>query len=310
MLKFIRAGMYTSVQDGGREGQRQWGISRCGALDKPAMTIANLLVGNAPETAALEITLGQVDVQFTRHCWFALTGAACEATLDGAPVWLGWRMEAKAGQRLVLKNPQHGIRSYLAVAGGIDVPEVLGSRSTDLKVGIGGIEGRRLQDGDQLKIGKSSRRFIASRGVKQLPIGNIIRALPGPEYHEFDSVSQESFWRSPWKLSPQSNRMGYRLQGQPLKRTTDREMLSHGLLPGVVQVPHNGQPIVLMNDAQTTGGYPRIACIIEADMYQLAQIPLGQPIHFVPCSLEEALKARADQQRYLEQLAWRLSDEN
>ena len=239
MLKFIRAGMYTSVQDGGREGQRQWGISRCGALDKPAMTIANLLVGNAPEAAALEITLGQVDVQFTRHCWFALTGAACEATLDGAPVWLGWRMEAKAGQRLVLKNPQ-----------------------------------------------------------------------PGPEYHEFDSVSQESFWRSPWKLSPQSNRMGYRLQGQPLRRTTDREMLSHGLLPGVVQVPHNGQPIVLMNDAQTTGGYPRIACIIEADMYQLAQIPLGQPIHFVPCSLEEALKARADQQRYLEQLAWRLSDEN
>lgn len=310
MLKFIRAGMYTSVQDGGREGQRQWGISRCGALDKPAMTIANLLVGNAPEAAALEITLGQIDVQFTRHCWFALTGAACEATLDGAPVWLGWRMEAKAGQRLVLKNPQHGIRSYLAVAGGIDVPEVLGSRSTDLKVGIGGIEGRRLQDGDQVKIGKSSRRFSASRGVKQLPIGNIIRALPGPEYHEFDSVSQESFWRSPRKLSPQSNRMGYRLQGQPLKRTTDREMLSHGLLPGVVQVPHNGQPIVLMNDAQTTGGYPRIACIIEADMYQLAQIPLGQPIHFAPCSLEEALKARADQQRYLEQLAWRLSDEN
>jgi allophanate hydrolase subunit 2 len=99
------------------------GISRCGALDKPALTIANLLVGNAPEAAALEITLGQVDVQFTRHCWFALTGAACEATLDGAPVWLGWRMAAKAGQHLVLKNPQHGIRSYLAVAGGIDVPK-------------------------------------------------------------------------------------------------------------------------------------------------------------------------------------------
>ena len=123
-------------------------------------------------------------------------------------------------------------------------------------------------------------------------------------------MSQDTFWRSPWQLSPQSNRMGYRLQGQPLKRTTDREMLSHGLLPGVVQVPHNGQPIVLMNDAQTTGGYPRIATIIEADMYQLAQIPLGQPIHFVPCSLEEALKARADRQRYFEQLAWRLNDED
>ncbi len=225
------------------------------------MTIANLLVGNAPEAAALEYA-GSDRCAFTRHCWFALTGAACEATLDGAPVWLGWRMEAKAGQRLVLKNPQHGIRSYLAVAGGIDVPEVLGSRSTDLKVGIGGIEGRRLQDGDQVKIGKSSRRFSASRGVKQLPIGNIIRALPGPEYHEFDSVSQESFWRSPWKLSPQSNRMGYRLQGSRSSAQPTGKCF-HGLLPGVVQVPHNGQPIVLMNDAQTTGGYPRIACILK-----------------------------------------------
>ncbi|MFV0263829.1 MAG: allophanate hydrolase subunit 2 family protein, partial [Kluyvera sp.] len=116
-------------------------------------------------------------------------------------------------------------------------------------------------------------------------------------------------WRSPWQLSPQSNRMGYRLKGQPLSRPHTRELLSHGLVPGVVQVPHNGQPIVLMNDAQTTGGYPRIACIIEADMFQLAQIPLGQPIHFVRCSLEEALKARQERQRYLEQLSWRLNEE-
>ncbi|WP_159236070.1 5-oxoprolinase subunit PxpC [Raoultella terrigena] len=310
MLKMIRAGMYTSVQDAGREGQRRSAISRCGALDKPSLTIANLLVGNDANAAALEITLGQVDIEFERDCWFALTGAACEATVDGRPVWVGWRTAAQAGQHLVLKNPQYGIRSYLAVAGGIDVPVVLGSRSTDLKVGIGGLEGRRLQDGDRLKLGKASREFSGPQGVRQLPIGNRIRALPGPEYHEFDSASQASFWRSPWQLSAQSNRMGYRLQGQPLVRTTDREMLSHGLLPGVVQVPHSGQPIVLMNDAQTTGGYPRIASIIEADMYQLAQIPLGQPIHFVPCSLEEALKARADRQRYLDQLAWRLNDDN
>ncbi len=152
--------------------------------------------------------------------------------------------------------------------------------------------------------------FMEAQGVKQLLWGNRIRALPGPGSGQVDTHSQDAFWRSPWQLSPQSNRMGYRLQGQLLKRTTDRELLSHGLLPGVVQVPHNGQPIVLMNDAQTTGGYPRIACIIEADMYHLAQIPLGQPIHFVQCHLEEALKARQDQQRYFEQLAWRLHNEN
>ncbi|MRS13941.1 5-oxoprolinase/urea amidolyase family protein [Enterobacteriaceae bacterium RIT691] len=310
MLKIIRSGLYTSVQDGGRYGLRQSGISRCGALDKPSLITANLLVGNEPEAAALEITLGQLTVQFEQNGWFALTGAGCEATLDGETVWAGWRQPVSAGQTLVLKRPVHGIRSYLAVAGGIDVPKVLGSYSTDLKAGIGGLEGRRLQDGDVLKLLPAVRTFSGPQGVKQLPYSNRIRALPGPEYHEFDAASQENFWRAPWQLSPQSNRMGYRLQGQPLVRTTDRELQSHGLLPGVVQVPHNGQPIVLMNDAQTTGGYPRIACIIDADMYQLAQIPLGQPIHFVPCTLEEALKARNDQSRYLEQLAWRLNEES
>lgn len=307
MLTLIRAGLYTSVQDCGRYGLRQSGISRCGVLDKPSLVTANLLVGNDPNAAALEITLGQLSVQFAGDGWFALTGAECEATLDDNPVWSGWRLQVRAGQTLTLKRPLHGIRSYLAVAGGIDVPQVMGSYSTDLKAGMGGFEGRRLKDGDCLKLLPGTRHFAGEQGVKQLPRGNRIRALPGPEYHEFDTASQAHFWRAPWQLSPQSNRMGYRLQGQPLVRTTDRELLSHGLLPGVVQVPHNGQPIILMNDAQTTGGYPRIACIIEADMYQLAQIPLGQPIHFVPCTLEEALKAREDQRRYLEQLAWRLN---
>ncbi len=118
---------------------------------------------------------------------------------------------------------------------------------------MGGHEGRLLRDGDRLRIKTSTRHFTTTQGVKQLLWGNVIRALPGPEYHEFDEAAKESFWRSPWKISPQSNRMGYRLQGQPLTRTTDRELLSHGLLPGVIQVPGNGQPIVLMNDAQTTG---------------------------------------------------------
>lgn len=308
MLKVIRAGLYTSVQDGGRMGQRQSGISYCGALDKPALQMANVLVGNDPDDAALEITLGQCCVEFEADTWFALTDAGCEATLDDAAVWTGWRLRAKAGQRLTLRRPQHGVRSYLAVAGSIDVPVVMNSRSTDLKTGMGGFEGRLLKDGDRLPLGQGQRPFIEAQGIKQLLWSNRIRALPGPEYHEFDQPSQDAFWRLPWKLSPQSNRMGYRLQGQQLMRNTDREMVSHGLLPGVIQVPHNGQPIVLMNDAQTTGGYPRIACIIEADMYHLAQIPLGQPIHFVLCTLEDALEARRVQKQYIEQLAWRLND--
>ncbi len=291
MLTVIRAGIYTTVQGGKRIGLRQSGVSYCGALDEPALQIANGLVGNAPGAAALEITLGNCEVEFGRDAWFALTGAGCDARLDGKSVWTGWRFAAKAGQRLVLKRPLHGARSYLAVGGSFAIPAVMGSVSTDLKTAIGGLEGRLLRDGDVLPLGDPLRDFHGQQGVKQLLWGNRIRALPGPEYHEFDSASQEAFWRLPWQVSPQSNRMGYRLQGQPLIRTTHRELLSHGLLPGVIQVPSSGQPIVLMNDAQTTGGYPRIACVIEADMYHLAQIPPGQPIHFVQCSLDEALKA-------------------
>lgn len=308
MLKILRAGLYTSVQDGGRTGFRQSGISYCGALDKPALQIGNILVGNDPDDAALEITLGQCTFEFEQDGWFALTGAGCDARLDGAAVWTGWRLPVKAGQQLTLNRPRRGMRSYLAIAGGIDVPSVMNSLSTDLKVGLGGHEGRLLKDGDRLAVRSGGRKFLEAQGVKQLLWDNRVRALPGPEYHEFDKASQDALWRLPWQLSPQSNRMGYRLQGQKLVRTTEREMLSHGLLPGVIQVPHNGQPIVLMNDAQTTGGYPRIACIIEADMYHLAQAPLGQPIHFVPCTLEEALDARRIQRQYIEQLAWRLHD--
>lgn len=308
MLKIIRAGMHTSVQDIGRYGYRQLGVSRCGALDEPALRIANMLVGNAPQSAALEITLGQCVIEFTTDSWFALTGAGCHAQLDGHAVWTGWRLYAKAGQQLRLALPERGMRSYLAVAGGLDIPLLLGSASTDLKAGVGGFEGRLLRDGDTIAQLPSARHFRETRGVKQLLWGNRVRALPGPEYHEFTQVAQESFWRLPWQLSPQSNRMGYRFQGQRLERSTDRELLSHGLLPGVVQVPHNGQPIVLMNDAQTTGGYPRIACIIEADMFHLAQLRLGEPIHFVPCTLEEALKARREREIYLDQLALRLND--
>lgn len=306
MLTIIRAGIYTSVQGGKRTGLRQSGVSYCGALDGPALSIANALVGNDLDAPGLEITLGQCEIEFSEDGWFALTGAGCEARLDGKAVWTGWRNAVNAGQRLVLKRPLHGMRSYLAVSGGLDVPDVLGSASTDLKTGVGGLEGRLLRDGDTLPVRSSSKTFSAPQGVKQLLWGNRIRALPGPEYQEFDKASQDAFWRLPWRLNPQSNRMGYRLQGQSLVRTSDRELVSHGLLPGVVQVPSNGQPIVLMNDAQTTGGYPRIACIIEADMYHLAQIPLGQPIHFVPCTLEEALAARQEQARFLQQLAWRI----
>ncbi|RUS01659.1 5-oxoprolinase subunit PxpC [Pectobacterium polaris] len=313
MLKVIHAGLHTSVQDGGRVGFRRLGISQSGALDLPALTMANLLVGNAENAAALEVTLGKFTATFTTACWVALTGADCHADLDGKPLWTGWRFAVKPGQTLKMRMPRNGMRSYLALSGGVDVPEVLGSRSTDLKAGFGGFDGRLLMDGDELPLGTPTRELTREVGIKQLLFGNRVRALPGPEYQEFSEEMQELFWRTSWQLSPQSNRMGYRLLGAELQRAAlpgskPRELPSHGLLPGVVQVPHNGHPIVLLADAQTTGGYPRIATVIEADLFHLAQIRLGEPIHFIHCTQAQAQKAAEEQRRYLEQLAWRLHD--
>lgn len=306
MLTIIRAGLQTTVQDAGRFGYRQFGIGQCGALDMPALSIANLLVGNKAETAALEITLGQFTAKFNRRCWIALSGADARAELNGQTLWTGWRYLVEPGQTLHLGMPRRGMRSYLAISGGIDVPEVLGSRSTDLKAAFGGLAGRPVADGDRLPLGAPQRLPGKPIGIKQLLFHNRVRVLTGPEYQEFSEAAHDKFWRTGWQLSPQSNRMGYRLQGAELERVSHREILSHGVLPGVIQVPHNGKPIVLMSDAQTTGGYPCIASVIAADLYHLAQIRLGESVHFIHCSLSEARQAWLTQQRYLEQLAWRL----
>lgn len=306
MLTVLRAGLLSMVQDGGRHGYRHLGVSQSGALDLPALQIANLLVGNPINYAGIEITLGQFSVVFNQKSWISLTGADCKATLDGKALWTGWRYPVKRGQTLVLNKPKRGMRSYLAISGGIAVPEVLGSYGTDLSAKFGGLEGRTLQDGDRLSIGKPLRKLEKSVGVQQMLFNNRVRVLNGPEFNEFTKESQDNFWRTPWQLSPNSNRMGYRLNGSDLKRQTNREMLSHGVLPGVIQVPHNGQPIILMADAQTTGGYPRIASIIAADLYNLAQIRLGESVHFIPCTLAEAEQALIGQQRFMKQIEWGL----
>ncbi|MDF7666449.1 biotin-dependent carboxyltransferase family protein [Orbaceae bacterium ESL0727] len=311
MLTIIKSGLLTTVQDSGRTGYRQLGISQSGALDLPALYIANLLVGNPRDYAGIEITLGQFAVQFHQDSWIALTGADCNATLDDSPLWTGWRYFVRAGQQLVLQQPVRGMRSYLAISGGIDVPVILGSRSTDLVAKFGGLDGRILQNGDELPIGQPVRflddqKRKKSIGVQQLTFDNRIRVLSGPEMDQFSQQSQRNFWRTNWHLSPNSNRMGYRLNGDQLRRTSDSELLSHGVLPGVIQVPHNGQPIILLSDAQTTGGYPKIGTIIAADLYCLAQIPLGESIRFRPCTLAEAAEALEKQQRFIDQIEWGL----
>jgi biotin-dependent carboxylase-like uncharacterized protein len=335
MIDVIRAGMLSSVQDAGRTGLRHLGVAKAGALDALALEVGNRLVGNAPQAAAIEVTVGPAVFRFTQATRIAVTGAQFNATLDGAPVYAWWSLPVRAGQELVLQGPTRGMRGYLCVGGGIDVLPILGSRSTDLAAGFGGLGGRKLRDGDRLPVGTlapTQRRATSidasAFGVKppqwcrfaevaHEPIRRgkhaagaeravAIRVLRGPEYDGFDEASRTAFWSDEWCVTPNSNRMGYRLTGSALTRERDAqretEMLSHAVLPGTIQVPGNGQPIVLMGDAHTTGGYPRIGVVIAADIWRLAQVRLGGAVRFVRSTREEARYALAEEHAYLRQI--------
>lgn len=322
MIVVVKPGMLASVQDLGRHGHRERGICPGGALDALGLTLANRLVGNADGAAGLELTLGACEFRFETDTRIALAGDDFGARLDGLPLWPGWSVPVAAGQRLVLGGAnlapgKKGVRSWLAVAGGIDVAPVLGSRSTDLKAGFGGHQGRALKKGDRLPLGPSlldaaqrARRAFGLRGPAWALDGHAnlggaiaLRVMPGPECEHFTAASITTLWREPWRLTPQSNRMGSRLEGPALARRRPVEMLSSGVVPGTVQVPPSGQPIILMGDAQTTGGYPRIGVVIRADLWKLAQAPLGGMLRLVRTDAAEATQAWAAQQRYLAQVA-------
>jgi biotin-dependent carboxylase-like uncharacterized protein len=321
-LTILRPGMLASVQDLGRYGHRQRGICPGGALDALSLMLANRLVGNAAGAAGLELTMGGCEIRFESPTRIALAGDDFGARLDGAPLWPCWSVPVAAGQVLKLGganqwSPKEGLRSWLAVAGGIDVPPVIGSRSTDLKAGFGGYQGRALKKGDRLPLGAPAlgaelmtRRAFGLRAPEWEHDGDgalVLRVMPGPEFEQFTVASRELLWREPWRITPQSNRMGNRLEGPELKRKRSADMLSSAVIPGTIQVPPSGQPIILMGDAQTTGGYPRIGVVIRADLWKLARAPLNGRLRLAQVDAAAALEAWAEQQRYLVQVAQALA---
>jgi biotin-dependent carboxylase-like uncharacterized protein len=331
MIEVLRAGAIASVQDFGRHGYRHLGIAAAGALDTLALEVGNRLVGNMPSAAAIEVTVGPTALRFTEATRIAVTGAEFGATLDETPVPAWWSLPVRAGQALVLHGARRGMRGYVCVRGGIDVVPMLGSRSTDLGAHFGGIGGRSLREGDRLAVGAPAARVGAATPIDAPPFGVKapewcrfaqvaqervrrgkhaggaepgvpIRVLRGPEYDSFADSAHEALWSEEWRVTPQSNRMGYRLSGPALVRESPSELPSHAVLPGTIQVPPNGQPIVLMSDAQTTGGYPRIGAVIRADLWRLAQVRLNGTIRFVPSTTEEALFALGEENAYLRQI--------
>ncbi len=315
-IEVLRTGTLCSVQDLGRHGLRHLGISQCGAMDPLALQQANLLLGNAPGAAGLELSLGPVQLQFSQATRIALTGVDFAARLqtpegDDLAVLSGYPLQLPAGAVLSLTRPAiPGAHGYLAVAGGIDVPMVLGSRSTDLKAGFGGHAGRALQAGDVLPVGPAPVAVGTSRrGVRGVAPTHVLRALPGPDYERFTPAAHTGFWLQPWRINAQSNRMGLRLNGSPLTLHGAVNLLSAGVLPGDVQVPPDGLPIVLGVDCQTTGGYPRIASVIQADLWQLAHLSPLTSVYFQPVTHAVARDALERQRRYLDRLARALENE-
>ena len=297
MIDIINIAPQSSIQDCGRAGYRHLGVTTSGPVDVYAHQLANLLLANTKDCATIELSLGPSALLFTQTTWIALTGADFHAHLDGSPVWSGWRTQVFAGQTLHLRGGQNGMRAYLAVDNGIQVPLVLGSSSTDLIAGFGGFEGRALRAGDKLSILPSSKA-LTIKGAYQQPWDNRVRVMKGPEYGAFTPEAQNSFWQQAWHVTHDSNRMGTRLSGEPLNLAHPLELPSHGVIPGVIQVPPSGQPIALLADAQTTGGYPKIAVICSADLWKLGQARAGQTLRVIHVDATQAKAARNQWQHY------------
>lgn len=299
MIEILATSGLATVQDGGRHGSLRYGVGVAGAMDPMALAAANLLLGNEADAAAIEIPIFPFRVRFTAPCGFALAGADCAARLDARALLPWWAYRAPAGAELVLEVPHPGAcRAYLALAGGVDVPAVLGSRSTQLRGAFGGHEGRTLRVGDVVRAGRPEAavdEFGVVPPALDMPRTQdgmrAIRVLPAAEYGCFTAASRAAFWAGDWKITAQSDRYGYRLAGEALVFERPVEMLSHGIVPGVIQVPPNGQPIVQMRDAQPSGGYPKFGTVIDADLWRLGQAPIGSRIRFVETDWAEAVAA-------------------
>ncbi len=301
MIRIVKPGMLATVQDLGRYGHRHLGVAVCGSADAPAHRLANRVLGNPDSAAVIEFTLGRAIVEFTEETTFALSGADCHARLDDILLHPGWAYRASAGQTLLLGSPSNGLRSYVAFGGGIDVPRILGSRSTDLMAGFGGLQGRALKEGDVLSFEEPVGQVLADKGLLQPSYSKHIRLLAGPHAAQLPKQAIADLCRGAWRIGPASNRMGIRLEGEHHARLVHQLSLpSLGVKPGIVQLPPGGKPIILMNDCQTTGGYPVIATVIPADLHLLAQLRPSEPLTFEIVSHAQAENAS---RRFHEHLA-------
>ena len=283
-------GPLTTVQDAGRFGYQSSGIRPSGVMDAAAYEAANALVGNENGEAVLEMTFLGATLEFRTEAWFAATGADMQAKLDGVPIVRYQAIHAAAGQTLSFGMATNGCRGYFAVRGGVDVPMVMGSRSTDMSAKLGGFEGRALKAGDVLPT--LSLGAWAPQGRSYEPpvyeSATTVRVVPGPQEEYFTAAGLATFFSAAYEISPNSDRMGIRLDGPEIESCSGTDIVSDGIVFGSIQVPSGGKPILLMADHQTAGGYAKIGTVLSFDLPKLAQARPGDKVRFVRISAEDA----------------------
>ncbi|MGN6774316.1 biotin-dependent carboxyltransferase family protein [Rhizobium sp.] len=316
MIEIIETGPFNTIQDLGRPGYRDIGVTASGAMDPLAVKIGNILVGNDDDAAAIEVQTFPFKLRFETGGIFTVTGADSSPTLDGRELRSWYTHVAEPGQFLEVRQPPRLARAYILFRGGLDVQVLMGSRSTSLRGGFGGNAGRALVKGDQIEFGMPSDALppppsglaviepaVALRDVFPALADGVlsIRAIVAGE-HELFASEGEAFWGQIWRISSSSDRTGYRLSGEPIRPMATVEMRSHGVVPGVVQVPPGGEPIIQMSDANTAGGYPKIAGVVECDLWRLGQARIGSRLRFVRSTHAEARAVEQAVTRYVEDI--------
>lgn len=308
-VRVVLGGPSTTVQDLGRHGRQCEGVPESGAMDTVAARIANLLVGNEENAALLESTLAGPALLFSNAATVALGGGDFGATLDGEPVAPWHAFPVRPGATLALGNARSGCRAYIAIAGGIDVPIVLGSRSTCTLARFGGFEGRHLRAGDTFRVHETPLPNVRRALTASLrPVhGSTVRLIAGEHQALLDDASRGALFGDALRVSSRSDRMGYRLAGAAPRLRAPIELLSTGVTSGTLQLPPGGEPILLMADHQTTGGYPVLGHVASVDLGAVAQLRPGDPIQFAEISLDEAQRLYLARERSLDALRRALS---
>lgn len=296
-------GLFTTVQDQGREGFGAMGVSPSGAADAISLRVGNRLVEN-PETAAgLEMTLVGGTFEFPEGAVLALTGSDFGATLDGVPVALWTSVKVQSGQLLRVGPTSGGARCYLCVQGAISVQLLMGSASTHVLSGIGGWQGRTLRKGDRLPVGATGgsfrQRTVATSALEHLAPRKVLRVTLGPQCDSFPESSHRLLCETTYRVAEESNRVGIRLEGAPIARSSEEEMITEGVPLGAIQVPPGGRPIIVFVEQQTTGGYRKIANVISADMHSLGQLRPRDEIRFERVEMETARRLLKEQEELL-----------